>query len=129
MGIEDRRKDKKSDITKKNFTGLIKSCFSHSDQSLCNLKIHETNKETIKGKRISVSSYKLFPNDYSNKTTWAINNNVEIENEKRKTSSSFTKIDNNRTPELIYENMVVIGQGDDDKINTRKILKKNQDSK
>ena len=80
MQIQDKRKDKSGEITSKQFTGLIKGCFSESEQSLCNLKVHDTISKQINGKQKRKNTYKLVSNGCTVKEAGMINYNVDCVN-------------------------------------------------
>jgi hypothetical protein len=92
MGIQDKRTDKKI-VDKKNFTGLVKGCFSNSDQSLCNLKVHDTIRKKIKGKVERTNTYKLYPDEYITKQAGNINRIVIEENKKHSFNGGDEKED------------------------------------
>ena len=102
LGIRDRRKDKKI-VDKKVFTGLLKNCFTESDQSLCNLKLHQSVRKKINGKVCRTNTYKLYPDTYVCRERWLINCEVKNENEKEK-EEKYSEIGDEVT-QMLYENM------------------------
>ena len=103
MSIQDKRTDKKK-VDKKNFTGLVKSCFTNSDQSLCNLKVHNSIRKKIKGKVERTNTYKLYPDEYITKQACNINRIVEEENKKEDKNLHYNTLDY-KVADNLYEIM------------------------
>jgi hypothetical protein len=104
MGIRDRRKNKDDDITHKQFTGLIKNCFTESEQSLCNLTVHKSGKKVIEGKRVNTHTYKLCPRKNITVKGLLVNDIIDEQMENNE-NNDYTKIDTQKLPQLLYENL------------------------
>ena len=119
LGIRDQRKDKNV-VNKKIFTGLLKSCFTESDQSLCNLKLHQTVQKKINGKKTRTNTYKLYPDKYVCGEMKLVNCLVEGEN---KEDHKYDKINNDEVTQMLYEKLDLREPEQEKPI--KKLLKKN----
>lgn len=103
MGVQDRRKNK-GDISKKQFTGLIQSCFTECETSLCKLNVHESIAKKVAGKTVKKSVYKLFPNKEILADVYLTNQEIWVENER---GGNFPELNDDNITNILYDNLVI----------------------
>jgi len=103
MNLEDRRKNKE-DINQKQFTGLIKGCFTNCESSLCTMKVHKSISKKVKGKVIRTNTYKLYPNDKIHKEMIMNNRIVREQNE---INGEYQENEYQDVSQMIYENLEI----------------------
>tara|TARA_R110001632_G_scaffold196587_1_gene318685 strand:+ start:864 stop:2879 length:2016 start_codon:yes stop_codon:yes gene_type:complete len=101
MQLQDKRKEKDV-ITEKQFTGIIKGCFTNSDSSLCTMKVHQSISKRVKGKVVRQNTYKLYPNDSINQEMKLNNLDVLQENNK---GGNYKEIEYNNVSIDLYNNL------------------------
>ena len=103
MNLQDKRKTKE-DINSKQFTGLIKGCFTNCESSLCTMKVHKSELKKVKGKVVRKNTYKLYPNDKIHKEMIMNNRIVREQNEMK---GEYQENEYQNVSQMIYENLEI----------------------
>lgn len=103
MNLEDRRKIKEN-INQKQFTGLIKGCFTNCESSLCTMKLHKSERKKVKGKVVRTNTYKLYPNDKIHEEMKQNNRTVRKQNEIK---GEYFENEYQDVSKMIYENLEI----------------------
>ena len=124
MNLEDRRKDKEK-VNQKQFTGLIKGCFTNCESSLCTMKLHKSERKKVKGKVVRKNTYKLYPNEQIHNEMYENNIDVKEENEN---GGYYQENEYSNVSEMIYDNLDIRERDDDDQVApSKRLLKRNKD--
>jgi hypothetical protein len=119
MNLQDKRKTKE-DINSKQFTGLIKGCFTNCESSLCTMKLHKSERKKVKGKVVRTNTYKLYPNDKI-QAEMIINNRIVREQNEMK--GDYEEIQYQNVSQMIYDNLEI---RDSEEL-PRRLMRKNPD--